>query len=52
MSDVPNGIALAECYLVDGDNKICIKSASWIINGKNKNEIDSEYLCFQKTDNN
>lgn len=46
MSDLPNGKALAKCFLVDEDNKYTLNQRIGCFINKNTKEIDTKFLFY------
>ena len=46
MSDLPNGKALAKCFLVDQDDKYTLNQRICSLRPKNKNELISKFLLY------
>lgn len=46
MSDLPNGKALARCFIVDEDDKYTLNQRIGAFHVKNDSELLSEYLCL------
>ena len=44
MSDLPNGKALAKCFIVDEDDKYTLNQRICALTVKNKNELDAKFL--------
>jgi len=46
MSDLPNGKALAKCFLVDENNRYTLNQRIGALRVKNKNIIDTKFLYY------